>query len=133
MLRIHGGQFLGYKKEGHLHVVNGLCWRSPPGRRESLLSGRWGCLTRLRRGAAGSVGHQFHIHPAIHSTAVPRLVRVDWLILAQANLINLVGWDLVLRRQILNYGIGAALTEAIVVIRRTDGIRTALDGDDVAL
>src|ERR1700730_14938424 len=72
-------------------------------RRISLSAGGRGALIALR------VAHQVHIDPAILTPALSGLVRLNRLVLAQSNDVNLVGRDGVLRGQILNHSIGTAL------------------------
>src|ERR1700730_2638989 len=87
-------------------------WRSPPGRRgNSLLHRRRISLSGGGRGAliALRVAHQVHIDTAILTPALSGLVRLDRLVLAQSDYVNLVGRDAVLRGQILNHSSGTAL------------------------
>src|SRR6266849_10431150 len=124
---LDGGQecppYIGEQtKKQAAHKWGSLVWRNPPGRRETLqgrrrIVGRCRCgrsVRRLRWCCAGGVRHQVHIHPAILLPAFGSLVRLNRLILAEADQINLVGRDLLLRRQVLNDRVGAALAEVVV-------------------
>src|SRR2546423_1559864 len=94
----------GPKKKAPPLGGNGLCWRSPPGRRENRLHRRrsrrisraW-LLCRSR--CLAGVGHQTHIHAAILSATFPSLIALDRLIFSQPNQIDLVGGNAVLRSQ----------------------------------
>jgi len=115
--------------------VSGLCWRSPPGRREKPFtswadSGSW---PWERRAAPGSRCHQTNVDTAILSPAFRCLIGLDRLILTDADQVNLVSRDIVLRREILNHRTGAALAQIIVVIGGTDRVRSAFQGHDVTL
>src|SRR5580704_8952703 len=117
---------------------NGLGWRSPPERRAkpclNLLSRRRALAGSSRRSRAfAGVGHQSHVNPAILGPALAGRVGFYRLIFPQANQVNLVGRDVMLRCQILNNGVGATLAERVIVVGVTCGIGRTLHRDDVTL
>jgi hypothetical protein len=91
----------------------------------------------LRASPAGRVayrvGHQAHIYAAIVGAARFRLVRLERLVLAQPDHVNLMCRNVVLRSQILNHGVRAALAQIVVVLGRAHGIRAAFERNDVSL
>src|SRR4029077_21095774 len=93
------------------------------------------CWRRLLRGrrTIDRIGHQADINAAVLSSTITGLVRLNWLVLAQTNQIDLVGRDAVLRCQVLNHGISATLAESVVVICIACRVSAALDGNNVAL
>src|SRR5882762_11331553 len=97
-------------------------------RRRSLIAGR------LRWGRPlASIGHQPNIHTAVLGATVASLVGLDRLILAQPDQINLVGRNALLRSQVLNYSIGTALAQIVVVFRGAHRVGRALYRNDVSL
>src|SRR5207244_8360869 len=82
---------------------------------------------------AGGIGHQAHAHAAVGRTAFAGLVFLDRLVFAQPNQIDLVGWNVVFRAEVLNYGRRTALAQTVVVVCGADGIRAAFHRDDVTL
>ena len=79
------------------------------------------------------VRHEPNINAPILRATICGLVGLNRLVLAKPNQIDLVGRHAVLRCQVLNDCIRAALAEVIVVGRATDRIRSTFDRDDVAL
>ncbi len=59
-------------------------------------------LVRRLRILALRVRHQANIHATVLGTSGGSLVGIGWLVLAQTNHINLVGRNVVFRRQVLN-------------------------------
>src|SRR5260370_2053835 len=114
-------------------------WRSPPGRRQTftLHRRRLALASRRRSGRltvlALRVRHKANIHAAIVGTAGCSFIRLYRLVLAQSDDINLVRGHVVLRGQVLDHGIGAALAQIVVVIGRTDGVTSALQRDNLTL
>src|SRR5437588_12280098 len=84
------------------------------------LHGRRSRRWLLRGRTFDRIGHQADIDATVFGSAIPGLVRIYRLVLAQSHQVDLVGGNAVLRSQILNYGIGAALAQAIVVIGVAD-------------
>ena len=123
------------KKAGHSWGLSGLCWRRSSGEEGNLVTcsgsrcaGRRSC--RLIPGtvvATGRVRHQANIDPAILRRGPRRSCSTHRLILAQADQVNLVCRNVVLRRQILNHGIRAALAQIVIVVGRTNRIGSAFD------
>src|SRR5882762_9368585 len=133
----------GNKKTGRSGRVNGLPAKFPLWGRvfdfvaEKLVGSarilrcrsRWGCRSIATR----NIRHQANIHAAVLGTAIGGFVALHRLVLAQSNHVNLVSGNVVLAGQILNDCGRTALAEVVVVVSSTDGIRTAFDGDQVAL
>src|SRR5208283_753746 len=89
---------------------------------------------RLRGSRSGPcIGHQPDIHAAVLGATTSCFIRLDRLILAQPDQINLVGWNALLGRQVLNHRIGAALAQIVVVLRAANRVGRALDRNDVSL
>src|SRR5439155_3262721 len=88
---------------------------------------------RLLRSCARSVRHQAHIHAAVGCAAFAGLVFFDRLVLAQPDHVNLVGWNVVFRAEVLNHRASAAFTQTVVVVRWTDRVGSTFHGDDVTL
>src|SRR5690242_7633585 len=96
-------------KWSSLSLANSSRGGSLHGRRRSRSrSVSW--LLRRRR-TIGGVGHQANVHSTVLCPAVSGLVGIDWLILAQADQVDLVRRNIVLRSQILNHRISATLAE----------------------
>ena len=74
-----------------------------------------------------------NIHPTILGSSRGAGVLRHRIVLAQSDQENLVRGHVVLLRQILNHGIGAALAELVVVVGRTGRIGVALNLHDVVL
>src|SRR6202163_1570279 len=119
-----------------------LVWQSPPGRRENLCLQRrrscvrrrslvLGCLRWVR--SLASICHQADIHAAVLCATIAGFIGLDRPILAQPDQINLVGRNALLRRQVLNHSIGAALAQIVVVLRGAHRVGRALYGNDVSL
>src|SRR6266851_1105747 len=137
-----GDRPLPKPKNQAAHKRDGLVWQCPPGRRGKLITlirrriraRRRRVAGRLRRCRSGpSIGHQADIHAAVLGTAVGSLIRLHRLVLTQPDQINLVGRNTLLRRQILNHSIGAALAQIVVVLFAAHRVGRALDCDDVSL
>src|SRR4029077_5909472 len=79
--------------------------------RRSLIAGRL-----LWRRTRARIGHQPNIHAAVLGPTGASFIRLDRLILAQPDQINLVGRNALLRSQILDHSIGPALAQIVVVL-----------------
>src|ERR1039458_5323114 len=130
------------QKNQAAHRWDGLVWQSPPGRRVNLYLQRRRIRTRRRSLVAGrlrwgrsrpGVGHQADIHAAVLGAAAGSFIRLDRLILAQPDQINLVARNVLLRSQVLNHRIGAALAQIVVVLCAAHRVGRALYRDDVSL
>src|SRR5882762_9235660 len=102
-----------------------LGWRSPPGRRGNLVGAsrrrrRRSCRLSGWRRIGSRVRHQANIYAAVLGTTFSCLIRIQWLVFAQSDHINLMGGDIVLNSQILDYRVGAAFAESIVVVSIAD-------------
>src|ERR1700689_764144 len=136
-------EYLPAKKAGRSggEALSGLVSKLLGGRRKSIrsrLHRRWTILPgrcgrrRLCR-VAYSIGHQADIYAAVIGAARFRVVRLDRLVLAQPDHVNLMGGDVVLRCQVLNHGVRAALAQIVVVIGRSHGIGATFQRNNVAL
>jgi hypothetical protein len=74
---------------------------------------RGGCRSA---GWGALVGEQANVYAAVLGAAFAGRVVGDFLILADADQIEAVGGDGILRREVLNDGVGAALAKLVVVV-----------------
>src|SRR5689334_13245716 len=86
-------------------------------------------LRRLRK----TVAHQSHVDTAVLCATGGTSVLRNRIVLAQSDQENLVRGYVVLLRQVLDHGIGAALAELVVVISGAGRVGVSLDLNYVVL
>jgi hypothetical protein len=91
----------------------------------------WACP--LCSGEAAHVREQLHLHAPVLLAPCGRVIRRHILILADADQIEAMRRNSILRRQVLHHCIRAALAQVVVVLRGTNRIRPAGHFQNVAL
>ena len=83
--------------------------------------------------ASARVREQLNLHAAVLLAAVRRAVVCNGVVLADADQVEPVRGNVVLRGQILHHRIGAALAQVIVVLRRSGRVGSTRHFENVAL